>query len=324
MALQDDWLESYRGAERFSEEEPRRTCTTMAHNQLMMEAYPAFRRLLSDLEQETRSRLAEPQAFAAEEPITLPVVVHVIWRTEEENIPDHQIASQIDVLNEDYAAANADRGGIPGVWQGLSTDSGIRFVLASRAPDGSPHPGIDRVRTDIGGFSTDDVVKSAATGGADAWPAERYLNIWVCNLGGGVLGYAQFPGGPPNTDGVVIGYRYFGRGGSAVAPFDLGRTATHEIGHWLNLRHIWGDTEDCTGSDFVADTPGQRLPNYNQPAFPSISCNNGPSGDMFMNYMDYVDDSAMFMFTSGQVARMRATLSSIRIGLTARSGAAAA
>jgi hypothetical protein len=320
MALQDDWLESYRGATRFSEEMPHRTCTTMAHNQLMMEAYPAFRRLLSELESETRARLAEPQAFAADEPVTIPVVIHVVWRTDAENISDAQIASQMDVLNADYAATNPDRASIPSVWQGLSIDSGVQFRLTSIGPDGAPHSGINRVQTNVSGFSTDDGVKSAATGGADAWPAEIYLNLWVCNLGGGVLGYAQFPGGPPSTDGVVIGYRYFGVGGSAVQPFDRGRTATHEVGHWLNLRHIWGDTEDCTGSDFVADTPGQRLPNYNEPSFPSISCNNGPNGDMFMNYMDYVDDVAMFMFTSGQVARMRATLSSIRAGLMASQG----
>ncbi len=322
MALQDDWLESYRGATPFSEEVPHRTCTTMAHNQLMMEAYPAFRRLLSDLERETRARLAEPQTFAADEPVTIPVAVHVVWRTDAENISDAQIASQIDVLNADYAAANPDRARIPGVWQGLSVDSGVRFRLASTGPDGTPHSGINRVKTNVSDFSTDDRVKSTATGGADAWPADVYLNLWVCNLGGGVLGYAQFPGGPPSTDGVVIGYPYFGVGGSAVAPFDRGRTATHEVGHWLNLRHIWGDTEDCTGSDFVADTPGQRLPNYNEPSFPSISCNNGPNGDMFMNYMDYVDDAAMFMFTSGQVARMRATLSSIRVGLLSSISAA--
>jgi hypothetical protein len=114
---------------------------------------------------------------------------------------------------------------------------------------------------------------------------------------------------------VVIRHSCFGRSGTATAPFDLGRTATHEVGHWLNLRHIWGDTEDCSGSDFVDDTPKQRLPNYDVPTYPSISCGNAPHGDMFVNYMDYVNDAAMHMFTAGQVVRMRTALYSIRAGL---------
>ena len=142
--------------------------------------------------------------------------------------------------------------------------------------------------------------------------AYKYLNIWVCQLSGGLLGYAQFPGGPPKTDGVVITHTGFGTKGTASKPFHLGRTATHEIGHWLNLRHIWGDTEDCSGSDLVADTPNAEGPNFGTPSFPKISCNNGPNGDMFMNYMDYVDDEAMFMFTSQQSERMRATLDNER------------
>jgi len=167
-------------------------------------------------------------------------------------------------------------------------------------------------------------VKSSSTGGADAWPADRYLNVWVCgNLrnsrGNSLLGYAQFPGGPAATDGVVILHSAFGTTGSAAAPFDLGRTTTHEIGHWLNLRHIWGDDgTGCSGDDFVADTPNAGGPNYNKPTFPNVTCGNGPDGDLFMNYMDYVDDDAMFMFTHGQVARMQAALDGARstIGTT--------
>jgi hypothetical protein len=106
----------------------------------------------------------------------------------------------------------------------------------------------------------------------------------------------------------VILYTAFGVGGTASPPFHLGRTATHEVGHWLNLRHIWGDTEDCSGSDFVDDTPNAAGPNFGKPSFPSVSCTNGPNGDLFVNYMDYVDDDSMFMFTTQQVARMSATL----------------
>jgi hypothetical protein len=138
----------------------------------------------------------------------------------------------------------------------------------------------------------------------------------VCQLSGGLLGYAQFPGGPAQTDGVVIRHSGFGTTGTAAAPFDRGRTATHEIGHWANLFHIWGDDgTGCNGTDEVADTPNQADENYGCPTFPSISCNNGPNGDMFMNYMDYVDDEAMVMFTAGQVSRMNATLAGPRKAL---------
>jgi hypothetical protein len=144
---------------------------------------------------------------------------------------------------------------------------------------------------------------------------KKYLNIWVCTLSDSLLGYAQFPGGPGNTDGVVILNTAFGTTGSAAAPFNLGRSATHEIGHFLNLRHIWGDTPDCSGGDFVDDTPNAETPNFGKPKFPHVTCNNGPNGDMFMNYMDYSDDDAMFMFSPGQVSRMHTTLDGPRKSL---------
>jgi hypothetical protein len=162
------------------------------------------------------------------------------------------------------------------------------------------------------GLSEENSAKFKSLGGADAWPSDEYLNIWVCTLGEGLLGYAQFPGGAPETDGVVILNAAFGTKGIARAPFNLGRTATHEIGHWLNLRHIWGDTDDCNGTDSVDDTPTQQHPNRDKPVFPKLSCNNGPNGDMFMNFMDYVDDAAMFMFTKGQVVRMHSALQTAR------------
>ena len=140
--------------------------------------------------------------------------------------------------------------------------------------------------------------------------------IWACQLAGGLLGYAQFPGGPAATDGVVIRQSAFGTVGTAAAPFNLGRTATHEVGHWLNLNHIWGDDgTGCTGTDNVADTPNQAGWNTGVPSFPRVSCSNGPNGDMFMNYMDYVDDRAMVMFSAGQVARMQACLDGPRLAI---------
>ena len=244
--------------------------------------------------------------------LTIPVVVHVVYRTPEENISDAQIKSQIVALNRDYSASNPDKNITPPVWQGLIGNAQIQFALATKDPKGKATNGITRTKTTHVSFTTDDKVKRASTGGATAWPSSKYLNLWVCSLGGGLLGYAQFPGGAAATDGVVILNTAFGTNGTAAAPFNLGRTAVHEVGHWLNLNHIWGDTSDCSGTDHVSDTPGSQLPNYNHPVFPHVTCNNGPNGDMFMNYMDYVDDSAMVMFTAGQVARMQATLSGPR------------
>ncbi|MBD2099964.1 zinc metalloprotease [Leptolyngbya sp. FACHB-261] len=252
---------------------------------------------------------------------TIPVVVHVVYNSGqlEQNISEAQIKSQIDVLNRDFRKQNPDIASIPDAFKSLAGDARIEFELASTDPNGNPTNGITRTATAATAFTQDDQVKSAATGGADPWSTDRYLNIWVCQLGGGLLGYAQFPGGPAATDGVVITHTGFGTTGTAAAPFNLGRTTTHEVGHWLNLRHIWGDDQDeanqCSGSDLVGDTPNQAGPNYGKPAFPSVTCGNGPNGDMFMNYMDYTDDAAMFMFTNEQITRMQATLDSERKSL---------
>lgn len=245
--------------------------------------------------------------------ITIPVVVHVVWHDRSENISNGQIHSQIEVLNNDFRKKNKDIDTVPKVWQDITADVGLEFALATYDPQGIATTGINRVETTVESFGAEDDVKSSATGGADAWPADRYLNIWVCRLRGGLLGYAQFPGGPPATDGVVITHRGFGANGTATAPFDQGRTCVHEIGHWLNLRHIWGDDgEGCSGDDFVDDTPNQGGPSSGVPLYPSVSCDNGPHGDMFMNFMDYSNDAVTVMFTQGQAARMDACLESAR------------
>jgi len=235
-----------------------------------------------------------------------------VYNTTAENISLAQIRSQIRVLNRDFRAKNPDKSKIPAVWKGLAANVNIQFALAKKDPTDKSTSGITRTKTSRTSFDTDDAIKSKSSGGVNPWPTDRYLNIWVCQLGGGLLGYAQFPGGPAKTDGVVITHNGFGTTGTATAPFNLGRTTTHEIGHFLNLRHIWGDTEDCSGGDLVADTPNAEGPNFGKPVFPHVSCSNGPNGDMFMNYMDYVDDDSMFMFTTQQAARMQATLAGPR------------
>jgi Pregnancy-associated plasma protein-A len=296
-----------------------RQCATMiAHYQLLTTniAYASNRREIENRSFEyVRSGVDVARASIR----AIPVVVHVVYNpaTSQENISEAQIKSQIDVLNLDFRKKNPDVASVPTVFQSLAADAKIEFILATTDPSGNATNGITRTTTTATGFGGNtitelDRVKSVATGGADPWPSDRYLNIWVCRLTGGLLGYAQFPGGPAATDGVVITYTGFGTIGTAAPPFNLGRTATHEIGHWLNLRHIWGDDDGCSGDDFVADTPNQAGNNMGMPTFPHVTCNNGPNGDMYMNYMDYTDDAGMFMFTTGQVMRMQATLDNER------------
>lgn len=290
----------------------RRTCGTMQVHERLLRTVPSYREARDASENQALRSALFPMAGRTG-CTRIPVVVHVVYKTAAQNISDAQIKSQIDVLTADFRKKNADVSTVPGAFAGLTADARVEFELAKTDPSGNPTTGVTRTATAVNGFSDDDAVKSSATGGADAWPSDKYLNIWVCQLSGGLLGYAQFPGGPAATDGVVILHSAFGTTGTAAAPFNLGRTTTHEVGHWLNLRHIWGDDgTGCAGSDFVADTPNQGGPNYGVPAFPHVSCGNGPNGDMFMNYMDYVDDVAMVMFSTDQVTRMQSTLDGFR------------
>lgn len=246
---------------------------------------------------------------------TIPVVFHVVYQNATENISDAQLISQIDVLNEDFRRLNANFSQTPAAFQGVAADFEIEFCLASVDPNGAPTTGITRTQTTVNSFNTNDNVKFNSSGGKNAWPADEYLNIWVADLGSSLLGYAQFPGGPANTDGVVCTYTSVGRppANPFNNAFNLGRTATHEIGHWLNLYHIWGNedsgcgnTAGSSGTDEVSDTPVQDDATTGCPNFPAISCSNGPNGDMFMNYMDYMDDDCATMFTNGQKTRSRA------------------
>ena len=254
--------------------------------------------------------------------ITIPVVVHVVYYNNNENISDQQIFSQIDIINEDFRRLNSDTINTPSAFQSVAADTEIEFCLASEDPDGNTTTGITRTATSQSSFSTNDGVKYSSSGGIDAWNTSEYLNIWVCDLSGGLLGYAQFPGGNASSDGVVCDYAYFGNMGTATSPYDLGRTLTHEIGHWLNLRHIWGDS-NC-GNDFCGDTPEHSSSNYGCPNFPSTSnCSgNGAAGDMFMNYMDYTDDACMNIFTNDQKTRMIAAINNFRSGLLTSNGCA--
>lgn len=290
-------------------QKPQHYCGTMELHEAHLQADPQLQGRMMDIERHTEQFVAN-YGTQSRTVVTIPVVIHVIWRTTRptENISDAQVNSQIEVMNEDFRRLNAEWAANPSAnFRNLSADTEIQFCLAQRDPQGRATNGIMRyesARTSTWGVNDD--MKKAASGGVTPWDPSKYLNIWVCAIGGGILGYGQFPGGSPLTDGVVIDYRYFGTNGTATNPFNLGRTATHEIGHWLNLRHIWGDA--ACGNDLVDDTPTQGDASLGCPFFPKYSCNASTGdGDMFMNFMDYSDDACMYMFTSGQKARMQAT-----------------
>lgn len=291
-----------------------RSCHTMGNLDRLLEQHPEMRESMRDIEDFTRDFERTPQLRGAVT-VSIPVVVNVIYKTGSQNISDAQIQSQIDVLNDDFRRTNGDA---DNTWS-QAIDTNIEFCLASVDPDGNPTNGIRRKQTNKPSFSANDGMKSSGQGLAP-WDPSSYLNIWVCNLSSGLLGYAQFPGGPAATDGVVIDYAYFGTIGTATAPFDLGRTATHEVGHWLNLRHIWGDG-GCSVDDFVSDTPASDGPNYGC-AEGHVSCG---SVDMVQNYMDYSDDVCMNLFTEGQSLRMDALFApgGARASLTSSNGCGA-
>ena len=283
----------------------RRSCGAMAAHMMLLERVPSFRAAQMNLEGATALRRERGMDLRKSRLVIIKTVVNVVYNDDAQNISTAQIKSQIAAMNKDFRAKNPDRTQTPDPWKGLISDARIQFKLVK----------VTRTATAKTGFTFDDAVKKTGTGGVPPFEPKTHLNLWTCALTGGLLGYAQFPGGPVATDGVVINYLAFGSNGTAQAPFNKGRTATHEVGHYLNLRHIWGDTEDCSGSDLVADTPNCAGPNYGTPTAPVVTCNNGPHGDMFMNYMDYTDDAAMFMFTPQQVLRMRTALETVRSGL---------
>ncbi len=248
--------------------------------------------------------------------ITIPVVVHVIYKQPEESLSVARIQTMLDVINEDFRRQNADASQTPAIFQPYAADVEIQFCLASRDPWGNPTTGITYTQTTLDSFAIEDLMKFDSTGGKDAWPADQYLNIWLCDIQiagvPGLGGYSIFPAGVDGRlDGIVIQYFLAGLGGDTLFPFTdslyKGRVVTHEIGHWFNLRHTWGDA-DC-GDDYVFDTPPQEGPNFGCPPFPkpSPACNNFIS-DMFTNYMDYTFGSCQNMFSFGQKLRMRATL----------------
>lgn len=269
-----------------------RSCASYEHLQEQMKADPAFAKKVQENEKGFQNFLRTNKNTRTGT-VTIPVVVHVVYNTADQNISDAQVQSQIDVMNEDFTATNRDYNNYDAGYGSVKGDMSIQFCVVQ----------IRHVPTTKKSFGANDQVKKAKTGGDDAINPMQALNIWVCNLGQNLLGYAQFPGGKPETFGIVILYSAFGRGSgyNLLSAYNLGRTATHEIGHCLGLRHIWGDA--TCGNDFVDDTPLHDGPNFGCPAQGKLANCTGNPVEMWMNYMDYTDDRCMYFFSDGQVAR---------------------
>jgi subtilisin-like proprotein convertase family protein len=297
-------------------------CGVMKRHNELMKTDAAYRARRNQIDRQARLFAQMPRREnAAGGVIVIPVAFHVIYNTDAQNISDEQIYAQIKQLNDDYRRINNDRSSTPSVFQGLSSDLEIQFCLATRDPSGNATTGITRTSTTVTSFTitTFDAEKPNTI-----WDRDKYLNIWSVNLGSSLLGYAQFPGDVAETDGVTILYSSIGSidkpGTSANYP--NGRTATHEVGHWLNLYHIWGDDSGaCTGSDQVEDTPNQANSTSGCGVFPKTdACTTASPGAMFMNYMDYSYDNCLNMFTKGQKARMIACLNGARSSILTSNG----
>ncbi len=303
-----------------------RKCGTDVALQQLLGKHPKLARKVESVETQLRKARPDNRLLRVNPRVTIPVVVHIVLQ-DPLQVTDQQIMNQLASVNLDYLAQNSDITKVPAAWQAIIGKPEIQFCLAVRSPQGDPTTGITRTTTTRSSFSIEGAardVKHSNTGGADAWDPSKYLNIWVCSLSDNYLGVATPPGGvyPGDEDGVVVLHTAFGSAGSARTPFNLGRTLTHEIGHYFGLRHIWGDDGGtCNQDDGVDDTPRQGDQNYGCPNFPlTDACTNTAPGVMFMNYMDYVNDACMYLFTTGQTDRMRNALEIQRLSLLSSDG----
>jgi len=261
--------------------------------------------------------------------VTIPVVFHVLYKNATQNISDAQINSQLAVLNNDYRKLNADFNSVvPAAFRPLGADMEIAFCKATRTPTGATTTGITR-KSVSSNFVFEDSYYQAA--GELAWDTTKYLNVWIGRFSDQqILGFAYLPSAAGSAfDGLCIGDQFFGTTGTASAPFNKGRTGTHEIGHYFGLEHPWGDDFSNCGSsansDGVADTPATDNPHYDCPSFPTNvnTCTSSANGAMFMNFMDYVDDACMAFFTAGQKTIMQNTLAGPRLSLLSSNGCGA-
>ena len=279
-------------------------CATFTYQQEQLRTNPSLATSIETIEAFTNQHLlnSSNQIINRGEGtiIKIPVIVHILYHYSSEKISDEQVMSQIEVLNKCFRHLNADSVKTPVVFKSLAADCEIEFQLAKSDSRSKSTSGIIRKYTPVTKWAMDDKMKFSVEMGDDAWDAKSYLNIWVCNLDK-LAGYSSLPGSEASKDGLVIDFDAFGV--SAATGYGMGKTAVHEIGHWLGLKHLWGDA-NC-GDDGVDDTPKQASYTVGCPSSIRITCGNGPNGDMYMNYMDFTSDDCINLFTKGQKARMR-------------------
>lgn len=245
------------------------------------------------------------------DPVIIPVVVHILFTNESENIPDEKILAQLDLLNQAYNG-KPQLAAIPEEFRALTADMDLKFCLAGTDPQGQPTDGIVRKAFSTAHPGFDSAIYYTLRGGSDAWDPTRYLNIWVTNLGDQLLGFSSYPWTDNRaTDGIVINTRYFGPNEKSKR-YNQGKTLVHETGHYLGLFHLWDNGGCATDNDQVDDTPPQAYSYLGMPAYPQYSC---ATSNMFMNYLDYTDDAGLLFFTQGQQKRVKACLSAYRPGL---------
>ena len=260
------------------------------------------------------------QKIGTREVVRIPIVVHVLYAADEQNISNEQIALQIESLNRDFSRTNENYDITPDVFKNVSADMEIEFCLATVDEDGNPSAGITRTETSVVEIGLSNLYFKTDEGGKDPWDSEQYINVWVADFGNTeILGSTPLAGeaSPVEKDGILINYKYFGVGGEHQdMNRQLGKVLTHEMGHYFGLKHIWGSLNTmCTDDDDVTDTPLQNEPTFGCPSFPSPDeCTQG-NGIMYSNFMDYTDDACLSMFTEGQKSRVMTVINDLRSGL---------